>query len=125
MDNTTYWHGKRVAVRYEPSAACKGFTFWHITCGLDANADPKEPDLDRCARIGWVKALIEADAAKVVTWEQKRGRDRVVAIALPDFSFVVFLSERRQYMHLLTAYWVPSQGRRDKYRREYEASKKR
>jgi hypothetical protein len=48
-----------------------------------------------------------------------------LAIALPDFSFIVFLAERRAYAVLLTAYYVSSRGRRDKYRREYEASKKR
>lgn len=75
--------------------------------------------------IGWVKVIIEADPAKVVTWEQKRGRDTNVAIALPDFSFIVFLGERRDWMYLLTAYCVMSQRQRDRYRREYEASKKR
>ena len=123
--NTTYWRGKRVGVRYEPTTSGKAFTFWHLTCGLDATGDVNPPDMDRCARIGWVKALIEADAAKILTWEQKRGRDRNVAIALRDFSFVVFLAERRDHMYLLTAYFVQSQGRRDKYRREYDASKKR
>ncbi len=123
--NTTSWRGKRVAVRYEPATADKAFTFWHLTCGLDGNGEVNPPDMERCERIGWVRALIEADAAKVLTWEQRRGRDRNVAIALPDFSFVVFLGERRHYMHLLTAYYVTSQGRRDKYRRECNSSKKR
>ena len=125
VNNTTYWRGKRVGVRYAPATAGKAFTFWHITCGLDENGDVNPPDMDRCARIGWAKALIEADPAKVRTWEQQRGRDRNVAIALPDFEFVVFLAERRDHMYLLTAYYVTSEGRRDKYRREYEASMKR
>lgn len=46
-------------------------------------------------------------------------------IALPDFSFVVFLAERPDWVYLLTAYWVKNPWRRDKYRRECEASKKR
>lgn len=125
VNNTSYWQGKRVGARYEPATAGKAYTFWHITCGLDGNGDINPPDMERCARIGWVKAVIEADAAKVLTWEQRRGRDRNVAIALPDFSFVVFLAERRDHMYLLTAYYVTSQGRRMKYRQEYEASKKR
>lgn len=126
VTNTTYWRGKRVGMRYEPATNGKAYTFWHITCGLDpVTGDINAPDLDRCARVAWVKPLIEAEATKVVTWEQVRGRDRKVAIALPDFSFVVFLAERRDWMYLLTAYCVMSQGRRDKYRREYEGSKKR
>lgn len=123
--NTTYWRGKRVGVRYEPATSGKAYTFWHITCGLDASGDINPPDMERCARIGWVKAVIEADPAKVMTWEQRRGRDRNVAIGLPDFSFVVFLAERRDHMYLLTAYYVTSQRQRDRYRREYEASRKR
>jgi hypothetical protein len=123
--NTSYWRGKRVGVRYEPATADKAFTFWHVTCGLDGNGDINPPDMERCARIGWVKTVIEADPAKVLTWEQQRGKDRNVAIALPDFSFVVFLAERRDYVVLLTAYFVTSRGRRDKYRREYELSRKR
>jgi hypothetical protein len=125
VTNASYWRGKRVGVRHEPATNGKAFTFWHITCGLDANGDVNPPDMERCARIGWVKALIEADATKVLTWEQRRGRDRNLAIALPDFSFIVFLAERRAYAVLLTAYYVSSRGRRDKYRREYEASTKR
>lgn len=123
--STTFWRGKRIGVRYEPTTDGKAYTFWHITCGLDANGDVNPPDLDRCARIGWVKAVIEADSAKVLTWEQKRGRDTSVAIALPDFSFIVFLAERRDRMYLLTAYCVMSQRQRDRYRQEYERSKKR
>lgn len=125
VTSTTSWRDKRVGVRYKPTTAGKAYTFWHITCGLDETGDVNPPDMDRCARIGWVKALIEADATRVLTWEQKRGRDRNVAIALLDFSFVVFLAERQDYVYLLTAYFVSSQGRRDKYRREYDASKKR
>jgi hypothetical protein len=123
--STSHWRDKRIGVRYEPATAGKGYTFWHITCGLDGNGDINEPDLERCARIGWVKAVIEADPAKVLTWEQKRGRDTNVAIALPDFSFIVFLAERRDRMYLLTAYCVMRQRQRDRYRREYERSKKR
>jgi len=123
--NTSNWRGKRIGVRYEPTTAGKAYTFWHITCGLDENGDVNPPDLERCARIGWVKAVIEADPAKVMTWEQKRGRDTNIAIALPDFSFIVFLAERRDWMYLLTAYCVGSQRQRDRYRREYDRSRKR
>lgn len=81
--------------------------------------------MERCTRLPWVKPVIEADTARVMTWEQRRGKDRNVAIALPDFSFVVFLAERRDHMYLLTAYCVTKQWQRDKYRREYQGSKKR
>ncbi len=126
VTNTTFWRRKRVGVRYEPTTNGKAFTFWHIICGVDpVTGEVKEPDMDRCERLAWVKRVIEADPAAVRTWVQERGRDRNIAIALPDFSFVVFLGERRGWMILLTAYCVTKQWRRDKYRREYESSKKR
>jgi hypothetical protein len=58
-------------------------------------------------------------------WEQKRSGDTNVAVAIPDFSYIVFLGrrfpERRPpYLVPLTAYFVESERRREKYRREHE-----
>ena len=126
VTNTTYWRGKRVGVRRSPEINGKGFSFWHVTSGVDdATGEILDPDLDRCARVAWIKAVIEAEPEKVLTWEQVRPDQTSIGIALPDFSFVVFLAERRDWVYLRTAYCVVSRGRRDKYRREYEASKKR
>jgi hypothetical protein len=126
VSNTAFWRRKRVGVRYEPTTSGKAYTFWHIICGVDqATGELKDPDMDRCARLAWVKPVIEADAAEVRTWVQERGKDRNLAIALPDFSFIVFLAERREYVVLLTAYCVTSPRQRGRYQLQYEASKKR
>jgi hypothetical protein len=126
VDNLTYWRGKRVAVARDPEIKGKGFSFWHLTSGVDrVTGEVNEPDLDRCARLAWIRAVIEAAPERVLTWEQVRPDQVSIGIALPDFSFVIFLAERHDWVFLRTAYYVPSQGRREKYRREYESSKKR
>jgi hypothetical protein len=100
----------------------KELTFWHIV-----SEGPEErtrtPDLRRCERISWPRALIEAmDAGSehVRWWRTTRGRDRRLVIALEDFSYVVVLSERPTYFVLITAYAAEREHERVRLRRQYE-----
>lgn len=56
-------------------------------------------------------------------WRSERAgdKDRVV-IALADFSYVVVLADRGEYVILWTAYCVEHEHRRGKLRKEYERS---
>lgn len=118
------WRGVKVTVAWNPPYKNKDSTFWHVTSEGDSNGD-RIPDLRRCERIRWIRALVEVDSSAVRTWVQSRKNGKTLVIALPDFSFLVFMRMHPDRLHLVTAYHVESDWRRDKYRREYEASEKR
>lgn len=125
VDSRPIWRGKQVFVDDERLVNDKHFTFWHITSGIDAKTkDLLDPDLERCARICWVRPILEAPEAEVRTWIQAN-RNGVVAVALPDFSFLVIIKEVKARAFLKSAYVVDRQTRRDQYGRECDASEKR
>jgi hypothetical protein len=57
---------------------------------------------------------------RVVWWETTRKRERRIVVALPDFSYVVVLANRKGYVLPWTAYPVEREHRRKKLRRECE-----
>ncbi len=115
--------GVRLALKRHPEISGKAATFWHlISEGVDEDA--RLPDLRRCERIGWVRAIFDAAGTdRVLQWsnqrQTKRGLESNIVLALPDFSFVVILRDRGSYMLLWTAYAVKNPAR---LRREYEQS---
>lgn len=115
---------KPVRVKRLPVLRGKETAFWHLVSYGDVE-DERLPDLRRCERIGWVRAAIEhAGSERVKCWQnRRRGEDRYV-IWLEDEDFVVILADRRKYVLVWTAYVLQGQHRRDKFRREYERSKK-
>ena len=84
--------------------------------------DERLPDLRRCERIRWPHPMIEAVKSKYVKcWKNKRKEEERIVIALEDFSYVVVLADRGEYILLWTAYCVEQEHRRQKLRREYYA----
>lgn len=82
------------------------------------------PSLRRCERIRWPCAIITAFNSQnenVKYWRNQRKNEERVVLALEDFSYVVILADRGEYVLLWTAYCVERQHQRDKLRREYEA----
>lgn len=112
--------GKRFAVKRHPMALGKEATFWHLISSGPVE-DGRIPDLRRCERIRWPRPLIEAiQSNRVRVWKNKRGGDERIVIAVEDFSYVVVLDERQEFVLLWTAYFVEQQHRRSKLRKEYE-----
>jgi hypothetical protein len=98
----------------------KHYTFWHLI-SEGATEEDRLPDLRRCERVGWTRPMIERVATEgVVYWKSDRGSARRWLIALPDFSFVVVLEDRKDHVLLWTAYCVEREHRRRKLRKEYE-----
>ena len=109
-----------VRVRSDPRVKGKEAGFWHAISQGNEEVE-RTPDLVRCERIGWIRAMIEcSDPALVRTWENKRGTDRRALIALPDFSYVVILARRKGYDMFLTAYSVEKEHRRRKLEKEWK-----
>jgi len=104
----------------------KTILFWHLIQEGQIEEE-RTPDLRRCERIGWIRAVIENEAdPRVKVWENERlkdrGPDRRVILWL-DEEFLVVLGDRRTYWLLLTAYTTDRANRIEKLRREYEAYK--
>ncbi len=117
------WRGLRVTVQREPLLNGKEDGFWHVVTetGPTKRRDDRIPNLDRCARIRWIKAVITAPASAVCTFGQSRNGHQHYGIAVPDFSFVVFLRQWPRTVQLMTAYYVGHEGKRADYRRQWEA----
>ncbi len=120
VTSTLYFEGKRFSLKRHPMIKGKEATFWHIiTEGKEE--DERLPDLRRCERIRWPRAMIMAhNSGLMKCWRNiRKGEERVV-IALEDFSYVVVLADRGNYVLLWTAFCVERQHNRRKLRKEYE-----
>ena len=112
--------GKRVSFRWGRRLEGKAATFWHIVTE-GAVEDARVPDLRRCERIGWPRVPIDAaGSGSVRVWETYRGSERRVLLSPSDFSYLVVLADRGDYLLLWTAYPVEQERRRQRRRREYE-----
>ena len=61
-----------------------------------------------------------AQGARIVWWRNQRGREERIVLALVDFSYVVIVSEREEFVLPWTAYTVEQTHRRNKLQREFE-----
>lgn len=112
---------KRFALKRLPVTKGKEATFWHII-SEGKKEDERLPDLRRCERIRWPRPMIEAiKSDRLRCWKNKRKEEERIVIALEDFSYVVVLADRGEYVLLWTAYCVEREHQRQKLRREYEA----
>lgn len=124
IDSKPVFSGRRVGLKRHPLTDGKEATFWHF---ISEGAIERErtPDLSRCERIAWPKPMIEAVlGTSVCTWRTVRGNDKRIIIALKDFSYIVVLVDRGNYVLPWTAYCVQRSHRRRKLYKEYEDFKR-
>ena len=120
-------YNKRMALKAHPLQQGREYTYYHVTSAGDDEAT-RQPDERRMERIRWPRAMVEAvGTGRVLVWRNQRatkgGRKDRILLALPDFSYVVVLDDRGEYILLWTAYTVERSHQRKKLRREYEAYK--
>jgi hypothetical protein len=104
----------------------KEATFWHmISEGHDEQN--RTPDLRRCERIRWPRAIIEhsTDPAVKVWTNQRTGRgrgaaERRILLWVEEEEYLVVLAQRPGYILPWTAYLVREEYSKRKLRREYE-----
>lgn len=109
--------GKPVAVKSGPPDRGREYGFWHLI--EEEQAGGRVPDIRRCERIAWPRALVETAPGNAIGWRNtrtsKHGRNhRNLVVALPDFSYVVVLREHPRYFVLWTTYCVEFAHRRAK-----------
>jgi hypothetical protein len=123
MGDRPPFRGKRMGLKRMPEHDGMSATFWHFISSGPVEAD-RLPDLRRWERIGWPMAMIQAvDTDKVRTWEEedpKRGAK--VLIALPDFSYLVVLDVRGDFVLPWTAYPVEQDHTRRKLQQRCSAA---
>lgn len=122
---------KRMELKRHPELEGKSATFWHFVTEGNNETD-RTPVRERIERIAWPRALIiEAvkNSPRVLVWRntrQHRKHKRATRwlIALPDFSYVVVIDERENFVLPWTAYTVEYDHQRQKMKREYDALEK-
>lgn len=108
----------------------KHATFWHLISEGKIESE-RVPALDRCERLGWIRPVIERyRSSDVRAWEeirhgQGRGIEPRIHIALNDFSYLVVLSERHDYVLLWTAYPINEQHSRRKLMNRFAQAEKK
>jgi hypothetical protein len=124
--NPLVYHGMRVGLRRHPMYQNREWAFWHIV--QEGNVEENRiPDIRRCERIGWVRAIIQhASEPRIKIWENKRGGNHRILLWLEDQDFLVVLAPRgKRYALLVTAYPTDRGHTRRKLQREYEETRKK
>ncbi|MCK9463992.1 MAG: hypothetical protein M0R80_30615 [Proteobacteria bacterium] len=118
------FRGRPVNVRRDPRDQGKEAGFWHaVSEGKDELE--RTPDLRRCERVRWIRAIIEHPVIQnVCVWEEMRGSDRRIQLALTDFSYLVVLADRRSYVQFITAFCVEHERQRQKKKEAWKRAQK-
>lgn len=123
LDSPPFFRNRRIFVSRDPVWANKESGFWHlISEGMVE--EERLPNLRRIERIGWIAPIIaNAQIASLPQWPQTRhGKSNRIAIALPDYSYLVVLEERsNNKYHLVSAYPIEHDNRRETHRKQAEA----
>lgn len=120
------WTGKRVAVKRHPEYDEKSATFWHLISEGAVEAD-RLPDMRRCERIAWPRPMMDEfdDSApgttgcRIVWWKEVRRNEERYLLAPDDFSYVVVIADRGDYVLPWTAFSIEYAHQRDKRKRAF------
>ena len=124
IQQTLTFQGRRLSCKRHPLIEGKEATFWHLISEGKVEAN-RLPDLRRCERIRWPRAIIEhADDPAIKMWENERQGETRTLLWLEDQEYLVVLADRQKYVLIWTAYTVIRQHQKEKLRKEYEAYKK-
>lgn len=128
LTNQPRYDSKWVRCRRDPIYDGKHAGFWH--CVSEGNDEAnRTPDLRRCERIGWVRAVIvNADSASEIdSWKNDR-QGEIRNLLWFREEYLVVLAERTrkqdgfQYFQLITAYQTPEDSRKRKLRAERDSA---
>jgi hypothetical protein len=121
VDTHPSFRGVRVSFMRRPMDQGKVATFWHLISEGEVESE-RLPDLRRCERIRWPRAIIEhPDDASIKVWENERRGDTRICLWLESEEYLVVLGKHKDYRLLLTAYLVRKEHSKRKLQREYEA----
>lgn len=123
VENTVLYKGNKIVLKRHPVVKGKEATFWHLISEGNIE-ETRSPNLRRCERIRWVKALIDhCEELGIKVWENERKNEKRVCIWYEEVDYLVVLAKRKGYTVLWTAYLVTKKHTKEKMRKEYEAYK--
>jgi len=124
------YNGLWVRCRRDPIYDGKEAGFWHCTSeGRDESQ--RTPDIRRCERIGWVRAVIEnASDAAVDVWPSVRGGETRLVLWFREELLVVLAprpwkAEQPKYMQLVTAHCTMTEHEKRRMRKDRDEARKR
>ncbi len=118
------FRGMPVGRKRHPISAGKDATFWHLLQEGKTEGE-RLPNLRRCERIGWPRAIIEhCDEPEIKVWEKTKKRSPRVCLWLEDQEYLVVLALRKSYALLWTAYPTTRGHTKRRLTMEYEESSK-
>lgn len=128
VDSKPQWPGKRVGVKRHPESDGKSATFWHLISDGPVESD-RLPNFRRCERISWPRpimnefdgAAFDASASRIVWWKEVRNNEERYLLAPSDFSYIVVVADRGEYVLPWTAFWIEYSHQRDKRKRAFKA----
>lgn len=125
IDAALTFRGMCVGLRRHPMYNNREWAFWHVIQEGPVEEN-RTPDMRRCERIRWVRAVIDhAHDPAVKVWENVRRGERRFLLWLESQDFLVVLAWRgRGYAMLVTAYPTDRGHTRRKLRQEYEQARK-
>lgn len=128
IDNPLPWKydGLTLSMRRMPEIHGKHAVFWHIiSCG-NTNEASRTLDYNRCTRFHWIPIYIKEfnntfpNVDQLCWWiDTKRSSHPRYLITRTEFDYIVIVEERPTYALLITAYYIESRRRRNKYYKDY------
>lgn len=126
IDSKPNWPGKRVGVKRRPEYNGKSATFWHLITDGPVESE-RGINFRRCERIGWPRPIMdefdEADpvdsASRILWWKETRNNEERYLLAPEDFSYLVVVADRGEYVLPWTAFWVEYPHQRRKRERAF------
>ena len=96
--------------------------FWHLTHRNDEKTNERLPDMRRCERFPWVRAIIDnSEEAEVLDWDYREGDGSIKTyLWLRDFDFLVILKKYPDgKRRLITSYHIDFPHKRRKLEKKY------
>ncbi len=131
IDDWPFLFNLPVRLRRRDPVDGKEEAFYHVTCNhfLESNND-RQPDLERCARICWIRYFIEHidctqipcnECNGILIWDEpwKHNKTRTL-IFLEEERYIVVLEKRETCYFLITAYYIGQDHTLAKLKKSYK-----
>lgn len=127
IDSKPSWPGKRVGVKRRPEFNGKSATFWHLITDGPIETE-RGINFRRCERIAWPRPMMDefdgadpADAgSRILWWKETRRTEERFLLAPEDFSYIVVVADRGDFVLPWTAFCVEYQHQRKKRERAFK-----
>lgn len=125
FESPFYLDRKRVVCRRDPIYDGKEAGFWHCT-SEGRNESERNPDLRRCERISWIKAIIENVGHPLIDDWTISKHDRASDVRRYlwfNEEYLIVLGARKNVWQLITCFTTPQEHYRRKLRSERDSVK--